>query len=74
MPRHPELKKLLRPRYPVKEIADACGVSRQAVSQWRTVPVEHAATVAATLGVPVSIIPTTPNRSAERDRDACCIT
>jgi transposase-like protein len=60
MGRHPQLAKLLQPRHPVVEIARACGITKGAVSNWRTVPRAHAETVARVLGVPVEDVPVTP--------------
>ena len=57
--RHPKLSKLLKPRHPVTEIAEACGISTASVAVWRTVPRRHAETVARVLGVPVEEIPVT---------------
>ena len=46
MARDPILELALRRRLAVTEIADAIGISRAAVSQWRRVPERHLAAVA----------------------------
>ena len=37
----------------VKAIADAAGVSTQAVSQWRRIPAEYAKVISEAIGVPL---------------------
>jgi len=49
--RDPGLELALRTRMAVTEIAEALGVSRAAVSQWRRVPAKHVATVARMTGI-----------------------
>ena len=46
------LLSLIEKRGGTKRIADACGVTTQAVSQWRRVPRRHVETVAAIFGIP----------------------
>jgi pyruvate kinase len=45
------LERALRTRMAVTEIAEALGVSRAAVSQWRRVPEKHLAAVARITGI-----------------------
>jgi pyruvate kinase len=49
--RDPGLELALRTRMAVTEIAEALGVSRAAVSQWRRVPEKHVAVVARMTGI-----------------------
>ena len=46
MVRDPMLEQALRMRMAVTRIAEATGISKAAVSQWRRVPERHLATVA----------------------------
>ena len=49
--RDPALELALSPRMAVTEIAEAVGISRAAVSQWRRVPEKHLAVVARITGI-----------------------
>jgi transposase-like protein len=46
------LDEAFRPRLAVTQIADAIGISRSAVSQWRRVPERHLAAVARITKIP----------------------
>jgi len=49
--RDPALELALSPRMAVTEIAEAVGISRAAVSQWRRVPEKHLVVVARITGI-----------------------
>jgi hypothetical protein len=51
-------------------IAEACGISRAAVAQWRSVPQRHLRTVAKFANVPVESLVPRKQRAAERERKA----
>lgn len=56
--RDPILHEILMRRGAVTKLAEACGISKAAVSQWRHVPHWHVETVAAALGMdPAQIRP-----------------
>lgn len=49
-------------------LAEACGITRAAVAQWKSVPQRHLRTVAKYAGVPVESL--LPRRATERERTA----
>jgi pyruvate kinase len=64
------LELALSPRLAVTEIAEALGVSRAAVSQWRRVPERHVAVVARITGISKrrlrpDLFPARPRMAAE---------
>ena len=64
------LELALSPRMAVTEIAEALGVSRAAVSQWRRVPEKHLAIVARLTGISrrrlrPDLYPIRPRQAAE---------
>lgn len=66
--RDPALDRILR-QAPgtTTRLAEACGITRSAVAQWRSVPQRHLRTVARVARVPIdSLIPRA--RKAERER------
>ena len=68
--RDPALALALRTRMAVTEIAEALGVSRAAVSQWRRVPEKHLTTVARMTGISRRVLrpdlyPIRPRQAAE---------
>lgn len=54
MARDPVLDAALQTRYMVKRIAELCGISSAAVSQWRRVPERHVWAVSRVTGVPAA--------------------
>jgi hypothetical protein len=51
-PRDPVLEQLLQQRGMMAHIASHLGLTRQAVSKWRSVPEQHVPTLSKLLGVP----------------------
>ena len=65
--RSPILTEYLSRRGATKRLAEACGVTHAAVSQWRAVPERHILTVAKVIGTtPEELVP----RSDRPARDA----
>lgn len=62
--RDPILSEILSRRGATKRIAEACGVTHAAVSQWRMVPPRHVNTVAEIAGVPPEVLRAAPDQAA----------